>query len=208
MTVTVTLQLPENMVAYAKRFGEATQRDIGQVFTDTLEMMWVTLDVDGLDLSVTTLSDDDVLKLATIKMDPVQNERLGYLQRKGKTADLIEAERAELLFLLQLYQVGQLHKSQAMAEASRRDLSEKTWQCVRERAHNRCEYCLSHLALALNSPVLIHLLNTQSPTPAPNPNPHHPTLNPHPTPQRLLPCARDYNKNGRHRSDRLFGLRS
>lgn len=37
--VEVTLHLPEHLVEYAKRFGEATQRDVGQVLADTLEMM-------------------------------------------------------------------------------------------------------------------------------------------------------------------------
>jgi hypothetical protein len=37
MAVEVTLHLPEHLVEHAKRFGEATQCDVRQVWADTLE---------------------------------------------------------------------------------------------------------------------------------------------------------------------------
>jgi hypothetical protein len=55
-------------------------------------------------------------------MDPVQNDRLTELQTRGKANGLTEAERAELLSLLHLYQVGQLRKSAGLAEAVQRGL--------------------------------------------------------------------------------------
>ena len=55
-------------------------------------------------------------------MDDVQNQRLGDLQAKGKATGLTEAERYELLALLQIYQLGQLRKSEALAEAVLRGL--------------------------------------------------------------------------------------
>src|ERR671932_820579 len=72
--------------------------------------------------SVSSLSDAEVLALADSKMDAVQNQRLGELQQRGKTIGLTEAERYELLALLQIYQLGQLRKSEALAEAVQRDL--------------------------------------------------------------------------------------
>jgi hypothetical protein len=123
MAVEVTLQLPEHLVEHAKRFGEATQREVGQVLADTLEMMWATIGT-GLELEppVSTLADEDVLALADAKMDPAQNDRLGELQARGKVNGLTEAERVELLALLHLYQVGQMRKSESLAEAVRRGL--------------------------------------------------------------------------------------
>jgi hypothetical protein len=44
---------------------------------------------------------------------------LGELQAKGKTAGLSEVERYELLALLQVYQLGQLRKSEAIAESTK-----------------------------------------------------------------------------------------
>ena len=125
MAVEVTLRLPEKLIEHAKRFGEATQRDVGQVLTDALEMMWTTMGpLPELEPPVSTLADEEVLALADAKMDPAQNERLGELQARGKAHGLTEAERAELLALLHMYQVGQLRKSAGLAEAVRRGLRE------------------------------------------------------------------------------------
>jgi hypothetical protein len=74
--------------------------------------------------SVSELSDNAVLELADAKMNQAQNQRLGDLQTKGKTAGLTDAERYELLALLQIYQLDQLRKSEALAEAIRRRLRE------------------------------------------------------------------------------------
>jgi uncharacterized protein YnzC (UPF0291/DUF896 family) len=52
----------------------------------------------------------------------VQNQRLGELQQRGKVIGLTEAERYELLALLRIYQLGQLRKSEALAEAVCRGL--------------------------------------------------------------------------------------
>ncbi len=68
------------------------------------------------------LSDPEVLELADSKMDAVQNQRLSDLQTRGKTGGLTPAERLELAALLQIYQVGQLRKSEGLAEAVQRGL--------------------------------------------------------------------------------------
>ncbi|MAT96753.1 MAG: hypothetical protein CL608_06380 [Anaerolineaceae bacterium] len=124
MSVQVTLSLPNNMVEHAKQLGTATKRNTAEVLADALEMMWPTLsDSPTSDLpAVETLSDEDVLMLADMKLDQTQNERLGELQSKGKESTLSEVERFELLSLLQIYQLGQLRKSEALAEAVRRGL--------------------------------------------------------------------------------------
>jgi Mn-dependent DtxR family transcriptional regulator len=127
MTIEVTLKLPENLIEQARQLGAATQRDLGTVLTDVLEMLWLT--VDGVPEPETAqliaeLSDSEVLKLAEMKMDEVQNQRLGTLQAKGKAEGLSSAERYELLALLQIYQLGQLRKSEALAEAVQRGLRE------------------------------------------------------------------------------------
>ncbi|MCI0698804.1 hypothetical protein L0337_43235 [candidate division KSB1 bacterium] len=125
MAIAITLSLPEGIVEHAKRFGWATQRDVEAVLIDALEMIWPTLgslpDTD-LHPPVSSLADAEVLALADAKMDPFQNERLGALQAKGKTSGLTPDERYELLALMQIYQLGQLRKSEALAEAVRRGL--------------------------------------------------------------------------------------
>jgi hypothetical protein len=122
----VTLNLPEPLIAHAKKLGLATQRNVDIVLADTLEMLWLTVEnmPDLAEPLISELSDDAVLELADAKMNPAQNQRLGNLQSKGKIERLTEAERYELLALLQIYQLGQLRKSEALAEAVHRGLRE------------------------------------------------------------------------------------
>jgi hypothetical protein len=125
MTVAVTLDLPESVIVTAKRLSEVTQQTCEEVLADVLEMMVPILeDTPDSHLSppVSTLTDAEVLHVAEAKMDATQNQRLGALQAKGKAAGLSVAERYELLALLQIYQLGHLRKSEALAEAVRRGL--------------------------------------------------------------------------------------
>lgn len=69
-----------------------------------------------------TLSDSEVLALARSKMAPHHNDRLGQLQSQGKAGTLTLFEQFELLVLVHLYQIGQLRKSQGLAEIRRRGL--------------------------------------------------------------------------------------
>jgi len=125
MAVEITLKLSENLVEHAKRLGAATQRDVGTVLSDVLEMVWQPIEgfphLEALP-PISTLLDEQVLALANAKMDATQNQRLGDLQAKGKTTGLSEAESYELLILLQIYQLGQLRKAEALAEAVCRGL--------------------------------------------------------------------------------------
>lgn len=126
MSVEITLNLSEPLIQRAKQFGSATNRDVEAILIDSLEMMWPTLS--GLpDFGyppVKDLSDEEVLTLADTKMDKAQNERLGWLQSKGKEEGLTREEQYELLTLLQILQLGQLRKSEALAEAVKRGLRE------------------------------------------------------------------------------------
>lgn len=125
MAIEVSLQLPEGLIAHARRLSSATQRELDTVLSDALEMFWLPVEeLPGAEaqLPVSALSDEAVIALANSKMDQVQNQRLGDLQSKGKTTGLTEAERYELFSLLQIYQIGQLRKSEALAEAAKRGL--------------------------------------------------------------------------------------
>lgn len=125
MAVEITLRLPEPLVENAERFGQITHRALETVLAEALEMMWPSLgDLPGEGPlpSVSRLSDTEVLELADSKMDTAQNTRLGELQSRGKTGDLPFAERLELAALMQIYQLGQLRKSEGLAEAVQRGL--------------------------------------------------------------------------------------
>lgn len=76
----MTLTLPDNLVEYAQRLGDATQRDVAAILADALEMLLPTLEnlPEGSSYpTVSSFSDAEVLALANSKMDAVQNQRLG-----------------------------------------------------------------------------------------------------------------------------------
>ena len=125
MTIPIIINLPESLAASVERLGEATAREISDVLLDTLEIVLPTLD-NLLEMSIHSqiadVSDQEVIELANLKMDVVQNQRLGELQAKGKNTGLTAGERYELLILMSLYQMGQLIKSEGLAEAVERGI--------------------------------------------------------------------------------------
>jgi hypothetical protein len=106
---TITLEIPDELMPQIMQLGDRFP-----------EWLMVNLPDAHLYPPVTSLSDDEVRDLARLKLSLDQNDRLGELQSKGKTADLAEIERYELLALLQVYQLGQLRKSEAIAESTKR----------------------------------------------------------------------------------------
>lgn len=125
MTIELTIKLSEQIVECAKNLADSTQRDVDTVITDTLEMLLPTLEnlsKNGFASSLSQLSDEEILSLANVKMDTRQNQRLGQLQSQGKISGLTQAEQYELATLIQIYQMGQLKKSEALAEAVKRGL--------------------------------------------------------------------------------------
>jgi hypothetical protein len=125
MTIPIVINLPESLAASVQRLGEATAREISDVLLDTLEIVLPTLDnlpEMSINSNIPDISDQEVLELANLKMDVVQNQRLGELQAKGKNTGLTAGERYELLILISLYQMGQLRKSEGLAEAVKRGI--------------------------------------------------------------------------------------
>ena len=124
MSIEITLKLPEPLIANAERYGRLTHRALETVLAEALEMMWPSLGNLSEDPfpPASRLSDSEVLELADSKMDAAQSQRLHELQTRGKTEGLTPAERLELAALLQIYQLGQLRKSEGLAEAVQRGL--------------------------------------------------------------------------------------
>jgi len=58
-------------------------------------------------------------------MEPTQDQRLSTMLDRQQAGELTEAERPELLALMQVYQEGLLRKAQALHEAVRRGLCER-----------------------------------------------------------------------------------
>jgi hypothetical protein len=125
MTVSITLELSNNVVEQAQRLGNVTQQNVESVLGEALEVIgltWNSWSEESLPKPIDQLSDPEVLALAMAKMSPEQHERLGDLQARGKAEGLLESERYELLALLQIYQMGLLRKAAAISEAKQRNL--------------------------------------------------------------------------------------
>ena len=123
MTVQVTLSLPENLVEQVQRYGRATRQDVETVLVEALETVWPhSSPSEEFYTPVVKLSDEEIITLADSKMDAAQHKRLLALQGKGKKSGLTLDERYELTALLKIYQLGQLRKSEALAETVRRGL--------------------------------------------------------------------------------------
>ena len=121
----ITINLPVSLLESAQCLGKATERELSEVLIDTLEIVLPTfnsLSAVGNHVKISYLLDAEVIELANSKMDVVQNQRLGELQAKGKNTGLTEAEGYELSVLISIYQMGQLRKSIALAEAVKRGL--------------------------------------------------------------------------------------
>jgi hypothetical protein len=105
----ITLEIPDELMPQIIQLGDRFP-----------EWLMVNLPDAHLYPPVRSLSNDEVRDLARLKLSLDQNDRLGELQSKGKTSDLAEVECYELLALLQVYQLGQLRKSEAIAESTKR----------------------------------------------------------------------------------------
>jgi hypothetical protein len=123
--VEITLQLSETLLAQAQAGSSASQTDVAAVLSQALESICLSLEsLPGSNLytPVSHLADEAVLTLADLKMEATQNQRLGDLQAEGKVRALAPSEQYELLALMQIYRLGQLRKSEALAEAVLRGL--------------------------------------------------------------------------------------
>jgi hypothetical protein len=109
---TITLEIPDELILQITQLGDRFP-----------EWLMVNLPDTNLYPPISSLSDDEVQDLARLKLSVNQNDRLGELQEKGKVSNLAEMERYELLALLQIYQLGQLRKSEAIAEVAKRGFS-------------------------------------------------------------------------------------
>jgi hypothetical protein len=125
MAVEIKLNLPDTLLESVKHLGEVTQQDITTVLINILEMLLPTLETladNHFYPVVTSLSDAQVVAIANAKINPISHQHLSEVQQKGKTTELTPTEGYELITLISIYQLGQLHKSEALAEAVKRGL--------------------------------------------------------------------------------------
>jgi hypothetical protein len=125
MSTQVTVTLSNEGYRRAERLAQIMGRDIADVLADTIDLSLPPLSPPSEEVKpVSRLSDGEVLALTELQMDPIQDRRLSRLLDRQQAGVLSDAERSELLALLQVYQEGLLRKAQALHEAVRRGLRE------------------------------------------------------------------------------------
>ncbi len=123
MSTQVTVTLPDEVYRSAVRLAQLARREVTDVLSDALTLSLPSLHRDSdVVPPMETLSDTEVLALTALELPPAQDRRLSALLERQQAGSLTDAERGELLSLMQAYQEGLLHKALALQEAVRRGL--------------------------------------------------------------------------------------
>ncbi|MCY7278092.1 MAG: hypothetical protein LH702_31245 [Phormidesmis sp. CAN_BIN44] len=129
MSTQITITLPDEVYQRAERFARLANRDIASVLADTIQLSIPPTRAEILDLEpVSDLSNEQVLALTELQMEPAQDARLSELLDRQQAGLLVEDERLELQTLMQIYQEGLLRKATALSEAVKRKLIERLTQ--------------------------------------------------------------------------------
>lgn len=125
MSTQITITLPDEVYQQIERFARLANRDVASILADTIQNSIPLIRADVLDLKpVSDLSDEQVLALTELQMEPDQDARLSELLDRQQAGILVENERLELQNLMQIYQEGLLRKAIALSEAVKRGLIE------------------------------------------------------------------------------------
>jgi len=125
MSTQVTITLSDEVYRRVERLAQLTSRDIADVLSDAIKLSIPELGLQTeLIESVSRLSDDRVIALTQLQLEPEQDERLSDLLDRQQEGIITEAEQIELSSLMQIYQEGLLRKATALKEAVQRGLME------------------------------------------------------------------------------------
>jgi hypothetical protein len=125
MDIPVTINLPDDVYRRAERFAHLANRDLSSILTDTLTRSLPPISAQTNTLqSISDLSDQQVMALTHLEMEPAQDTRLSELLDKQQSGTLNPEEPQELDTLMQIYREGLLRKATALAEAVKRGLME------------------------------------------------------------------------------------
>jgi hypothetical protein len=132
MSTQIIITLPDDIYQRAERFARLANRDVASILVDTIQLSIPPVSGDISDLEpVSVLSDEQVLVLTELQMEPEQDSRLSELlvgvarrRHRQQSGTLSEGDRSELQTLMQVYQEGLLRKATALNEAVKRGLIE------------------------------------------------------------------------------------
>lgn len=123
MSTEITITLPDEVYQRAERFARLANRDLASVLADTIELSMPSVRADFAELEpLSALSNEQVLTLTELQMEPEQDARLSELLDRQQAGNLAENERLELQTIIQIYQEELLRKATALSEAVKRGL--------------------------------------------------------------------------------------
>jgi hypothetical protein len=123
MDIPVIINLPDDVYRRAERFAHLANRDLSSVLADTLtrSLPSISANIDTLP-PISDLSEQQLMALTQLEMDPAQDMRLSELLDKQQSGTLSPKELQELDDLMQIYREGLLRKAIALAKAVKRGL--------------------------------------------------------------------------------------
>lgn len=129
MSTQISLTLPDEVYRRAEHLAKLVSRDVTDVLFEAISLsltpVGIVSDVTRDSLpDVAGLSDEEVMALTQLQMEPEQDLSLSELLDKQQAGILTEAERPQLWGLMQVYQEKLLLKAQALREAVERGLQE------------------------------------------------------------------------------------
>jgi hypothetical protein len=125
MSIPVTVNLSDDVYQRVKRFALIANRDLSSVIADTVANSFPLTGVDSDLISpVADLTDEQVMVLTQLEMEPLQDAKLSTFLDKQQSGNLESGEPEELKSLMQVYREGLLRKATALAEAVKRGLME------------------------------------------------------------------------------------
>lgn len=125
MSTQITITLSDEVYQRAERFARLANREVAEILADTIHLSIPPVRTEVADLEpISTLSDEQVLALTELQMEPEQDSELSTLLDRQQAGQLTEDERQTLQLLMQIYQEGLLRKATALGEAVKRGLIE------------------------------------------------------------------------------------
>ncbi len=120
MSTQIVLDLPDNALRSASLLARGSKRTVQGVVAEAAIQALSGWDLWGE--PIMKMSDSEVLTISTSQMDPQQSRRFSQLLDKQQSGKLTAEEQPEIWTLMRIYQLGQLRKAEALAEAVRRGL--------------------------------------------------------------------------------------
>ena len=117
----ISVKLPDNLYQNVSALAQAKKKSVAEIIKNAVKKA-VAEENEILERPLADCSDSEVLALANMKMPKEQAERQSELLYKNQADTITPLERNELEGLIFVYQIGNLRKSQGIAEAVLRGL--------------------------------------------------------------------------------------